>query len=79
MPQKTGDDLSCPGRVRSFCSTGGIRRVTLVTNSETTKSLPSTALAIYVSYLLSHFPPHPSLSRLRQLLTKLLLTTTLVI
>jgi hypothetical protein len=79
MPQKTGDDLSCPERVRSFCSTGGIRRVTLVTNSETTKSPPSTAFAIYVIYSLSHFPPHPSLSRLRQLLTKLLITTTLVI
>ena len=79
MPHKTGDDLSCPGRVSSFCSTGGIRRVTLVTNSETTKSLLSTAFAIYISYLLSHIPPHPSLSCLRKLLTKLFITTTLVI
>ena len=50
MPQKTGDDLSCPGRVRSFSSTGGIRRVTLVANSEPTKPLFTSALAIYVSY-----------------------------
>ena len=53
-----------------------------------TKSLPTTALIIYISYfpqslvlviyvryLLSHFPPHPRLNRLRTLLTKLLLKT----
>jgi hypothetical protein len=28
-----------------------------------TKSLPTTVLVIYVSYLLSHFPPHLSLNR----------------
>ena len=38
MPQKTGDDLSCPGKVRSLCSTSGIRRVTLVANPEANKS-----------------------------------------
>ena len=37
--------------------------------------LPTTVLIIYVSYLLSHFPPHPSLSHLRRLLTKSLSTT----
>ena len=28
----TGGELMCPGRVSSFCSTSGIRRVTLVKN-----------------------------------------------
>jgi hypothetical protein len=37
-------------RVRSFWSTSGIRRVTLATNPEATKSLPTTALVVYVSY-----------------------------
>jgi hypothetical protein len=32
-------------------------------------------LVTYVSYLLSHFPPYPSLNRFRTLLTKLLDTT----
>ena len=31
-PQKTGGELSCSRRVSSFCSTGGIRCVNLVTN-----------------------------------------------
>ena len=35
------------------------------------KSLPTTTLVIYVSY----FPPNPSLSHLRKLLTKSLPTT----
>jgi len=30
--KKTGDALMCSGRVSSFCSTCGTRRVTLVTN-----------------------------------------------
>ena len=81
MPQKTGDDLSCPGRVRSFYSSSGIRRVTLVTNPETTKSLShhSQVLVFYVSYLLNLFPPQPSLNRLRTLLTQSLPTTALVV
>jgi hypothetical protein len=32
-PLNTGGELMCPGRVSSFCSTSGIRRVTLVKNS----------------------------------------------
>ena len=39
MPQKTGDDLSCTGMVRSLWSTS----VTLVTNPEATKSLATTS------------------------------------
>ena len=31
-PLITGDELRCSGRVNSFCSTSGIRRVNLVTN-----------------------------------------------
>jgi hypothetical protein len=31
-PLKTGDELRCSGRVGSFCSTSGTRRVNLVTN-----------------------------------------------
>jgi hypothetical protein len=62
-------ELNCSGRVRSFCSTSGIRRVTLVSNYEATKSLATIVkvLVIYISYLLSHFPPQPSI---RKLLTK---------
>ena len=31
-PLRTGGELRCSGRVRSFCSTSGTRRVNLVTN-----------------------------------------------
>ena len=31
-PVKIGGDLGCSGRVSSSCSTGGTRRVNLVTN-----------------------------------------------
>jgi hypothetical protein len=32
-PLKDGDEIRCPGRVSSSCSTSGTRRVNLVTNS----------------------------------------------
>ena len=32
IPLITGGELGCSGRVRSFCSTSGTRRVNLVTN-----------------------------------------------
>jgi hypothetical protein len=53
MRQKTGNDLSCSGRVRRFWPTSGIRRIILVTIPEATQSLPTTALVVYVSYFTS--------------------------
>jgi len=32
IPLKTRDELRCSGRVSSYCSTSGTRRVNLVTN-----------------------------------------------
>jgi hypothetical protein len=32
-PLRTGDELRCSGTLSGFCSTSGIRRVTLVTHS----------------------------------------------